>query len=197
MKAEIKDLFERAKNDEKSIQEEATLQIAMLLEKHSKAADELSFYKDILEPRLLLLILDEEEQKEIIVELSKLIRTEKVIPGMLWALSKPTMIDTLPILLLWLQEYGHQAEENILDQAIGAIDKVFFLSMGGDKIHEHPEVAEIIRHHNPIPILQTIANRKPEKKILQVPEGAQKLLDRIQRELYPPDEEGNEWSSVT
>jgi hypothetical protein len=187
MKPEIKDLFERAENDDESIREEAALQIAMLLEKNSRIADKLDFYKNILDPQLLSLILDTEEQKEIIAELSKLIRTEKMVPAMLWALSKPTMIDTLPPLLNWLREYSHQAEEDAINQAIGAIDKVFFLNIGGDKIYEHPEVAEIIRHNDPIPFLQMIANRKPEREVLRVPEGAQKLLDRIQQELYPPD----------
>jgi hypothetical protein len=192
MKVEIKDLFERAKNDNESIREEAVLQIGMLLEKHSRAADKLDYYKSIMEPQLLLLSLDEEEQKEIIAELSHLIRTEKALPSMLTALGRPTMIDTLHPLLAWLRDYGHQAEEEFIGQAILAIENYRFLNMGGNKIYQHPEEAEIFRQNNPIPILQIIANRKPEREAFRVPKLAQQLLDRIQRELYPPDDEGEE-----
>src|SRR5262245_55073193 len=111
MKAEIKDLFERTKNYDESIREEAVLQLGLLLEKHSRAADTLDYYKTILVPHLLSMVLDEEEQKEIIAELSYLIRTEKILPSMLAALGRPTMIDTLYPLLSWLQDYGQQAEE--------------------------------------------------------------------------------------
>lgn len=189
MQAEIKDLFKRAQDDNKDIREEAVLQIGMLLEKHSRAADKLDFYKSIMEAQLLPLRLDEEEQKEIIAGLSKLIRTEKILPSMLCALGRPTMIDVLPILLTWLIEYGHKAEENVVGQAIMAIENYRFLNMGGSKIYEHPEEAEIFRQNNPIPILQIIVDRKLEREALQVSKQAQKLLERIQRELYPPDDE--------
>ena len=165
-------LLEQTKSENKEVQEEAILAIAMLLEKHSTRADKPSFYKEILPGHLLSITLSEYEQQELIAKLSTLIMSEKMTPSMIWALGKTTLNAALMSLLVLLNDRSCQFDEEATWQLLVAIDNALIIRNNGML---DPQVRSLIRCSNPTPSLRMIA----EKGNPRLKKIAQNLLKRV------------------
>lgn len=127
MDAIILDLIKQADSSDREEQREAILQIAMLLEKHSNAADTSNFYEGIMPAHVSSLVLTEDDRQQVITELGKLIESDNFSPSLLWALGKAKRIEALLLLLTFLNRNCQSLEQEATWQTLSAIENLLIL----------------------------------------------------------------------
>jgi|GEM_PF-6185205 len=129
--------------------EEATLAIALLLEKHSPLRNEEIFYQNNLPQTLSLIALSQREIEEIIEEIGKLLLIGKITPSLVWAISKSQQISSFKILLAVLKQ--HYENEDILWQGLIGIETSISVNNNKSaisqirKLLKEPENAYVIK----------------------------------------------------
>ncbi len=171
MNPEVKKLLQKAVSENKDEQNEAVLQIAMLLEKGSQGIDPHYRYEDIMPKTLLNVSLSVDEQSELIQMLESLLNSSKMTPSVLWALGKSSSLVAFEILLSWLHRQSVFTTETSW-QALIAIDNFTTQSEVGKL---KPEIMSIADKHEVIGTLQKIFTLgTPKVQLL-----AEKLLLRL------------------
>jgi hypothetical protein len=99
------------------------------LERHSSLSDSPKFYEDFLPANLATISLSEQEQEEIVERLGRLILSDRIVPEMLWAISKSKKMASFNYLADFVSQNRSSNEEAIL-QALMGINR--FLSMNHD-----------------------------------------------------------------
>lgn len=106
-------------------------QIGLLLEKHSTLANTPGLYKSLLPPHLESLTLEDVEQRELVARLCEVVVQGQVSPNMLlWTLGTPASALALAALLNLICEQGSILEEEILWEALAALDRLLVLDDG-------------------------------------------------------------------
>jgi hypothetical protein len=156
MITELNNLLKDISSADQKVQDEAVLNLALLLEKHSSRPDSQSNYELVLPAYLHLVILSEDDQKKIIDVLSGLLRSEKLSPRMLWALGKTTLREALPPLLKFIYYHADEVDDATVWQALASIEN--FLVFREDGRLDNQVLSALIAN-NPIQPLARIAKR--------------------------------------
>lgn len=162
MKEEIHQILSALNSQDIEAQNAAALQIAMLLEKHSPLRAEQHFYDSFLPTPLNMLVLSEEDKKELIESLYQLVLCQENNASMIWALGKAASVSALEHLLLLVCEQKKSLSDNALWQAFIAIDN--FLSI----TQESPiylQVRQLLHSYPIAQVLSQIGNDKQDKLI--------------------------------
>ena len=171
---EVSKLLQTISANDATKRNQAIRQIGLLLEKHSAGTDRLSTYEVLLSSHLLPLLLDEAEKAEIVIALGKLLLdSEEPDPGLLWALGKASAPVALPVVLQWLSGYSSRADENVLRQALIALDNFTTLDED-DKLPE--AVQQLLLEHK----LKAILMQLSEQNHPRLARLVQTLLARIE-----------------
>lgn len=171
MNAEVTNLLQKAVSENKDEQNEAVLQIAMLLEKSSQGIDPHYRYEDVMSKNLLNVSLSVEEQSALIQTLGSLLNSSKMTASVLWALSKSSSLVAFEILLSWLRRQSVFTAETSW-QALIAIDNFTTQNEVGKL---KPAIDTIADNHDVIGTLQKILTLDTPKVQLL----AEKLLLRL------------------
>jgi len=131
----LQDILSQALCDDPALMHEAALELALLIEKHSPRRDSEDFYKSMLRPELVSIVLTEDEVKELIGEIGRIVLSDKCTPTMVWALSKSTSLEALEYLLAFLCSDGPQrGKESIWQAMVGT--QIFSTVQRDDAIYD-------------------------------------------------------------
>ncbi len=130
MNEAVRQLFDEAASENAEAREEAILQIAMLLERHSPLKDSTSFYQSIQHPELANVKLDASEQQQIIDMLFTLVLSATNNASMVWALGKVKSPSVLGYLVDLVCSHNHRLSDDAKHQALVALNR--FLSVDQD-----------------------------------------------------------------
>jgi hypothetical protein len=130
MNGALRQVFDEATSDNPEVREEAILQIAMLLERHSPLRDMPSFYQSIQRAELANIELDASGQQEVIDELYSLVQSTKINSSMIWALGKAKSPPVLEYLLDLICNHHHRLTDDAKEQVLAAVNR--FLSVSED-----------------------------------------------------------------
>lgn len=95
----LKEILSKTTSDDLATRQEAILELALLIEKHSPRRDKQSYYESMLPPELLNMSLTEDEQTELVHEVGRIVLSDNVTGSLVWALSKSSSLDALEYLL--------------------------------------------------------------------------------------------------
>lgn len=168
----VADLLQKAASENRDVQEEGILQIAMLIEKFSQPGDLHEAYQEIMPKDLLRVSLSVAELNELIQELAILLNSPKMTPSMLWALGKSSSHTALELLLTWLHRQSVFTEDASW-QVLVAIDNFVTLDEDGKL---NPKTRSAIHQFDTVEVLQLlIRSDTPKVRTL-----AERLIARIQ-----------------
>lgn len=162
----LRDILAKTTAEDLKTRQEAILELALLIEKHSPSRDKQTYYEAMLSPELLKVVLSEDEQKELVHEIGQIVLSDKVTGSLVWALSKSHSLDALEYLLAFLSREPPPTEGHAIRQAVLATE--VFLSVYQDHpLHDH--VFGLARNHRLKDVLEQIAGHCEEdvKKIIQ------------------------------
>lgn len=158
----LRHMFNEATSNNLEVREEAILQIAMLLERHSPLRDTPSFYQSIQCAELANVQLDSLQQQEVIDELYALILSTKTNSSMIWALSKVKSPTVLGYLVDLVCNHQHRLADDAKQQALVAVNR--FLSVSEDD-PMYMQTRSLGTNHDFRRALEEIADRR----VLQTP----------------------------
>jgi hypothetical protein len=171
----VRALLERAASENGAEQNEAILQLALLLEK-SAMRDKLLGSEPAIQPQLRLLSLSVDDIREIVAGLGLLIESEQRSPSMLWALGKAKVYDAALTLLEFLKNHCQELEGDMAWQALVALDNWLVIGEDGQL---NPQLLALIRERNPTSCLvKIIKEGNPDLSML-----AQRILGKLHNQL--------------
>lgn len=104
--------------------EEAVLQLALIFEKHSPLRETQKFYESNLDKDLFSIKLNKAEIEELIQKLDKILRSNTT-SSLVWAIGKAQTLSSTEVMLSILSKDTLQNDENVLWQALIAIENYF------------------------------------------------------------------------
>lgn len=172
-------------SEDETVQGEAILQLAMLLEKSNHVRDESGnvHWEDkgeILSPNLRDIYLDNGEQRVIVSRLTTLINSSKRNPSMLWALGKASPAIGIEPLLEILKKHSEEFDEDTAYQAILALGR--FLPTW--RRRPLSKIARHILENSPKAFLERMAkvdNPSDDPRLAMLVEHANDVLARLNR----------------
>jgi hypothetical protein len=159
----LRHIFDEATSDDPEVREDAILQIAMLLERHSPLKDRPSFYQSIQNAELATIELDASEQLEVIDMLHALILSTKTNSSMIWALGKVKSPTVLGYLVDLVCDHHQRLDDDARQQALVAMNR--FLSVGEDD-PIYPQAKSLVRNSDFRRALEEIAVGGQRLKLL-------------------------------
>lgn len=159
----VEGLLQEATSQEAKIRDEAQLQIAMLLERHSPLANSPLFYEDLVPGDLLSLILTEVELNELLTRVCRLVMVRQLPPGILsWGLRTDAIGTVLETLLHFVYAYGNELDEKTTREVLTGIDRC--LAPVDQPLRA--SLSYLISSNNPTPFLERVsASRSSNEEI--------------------------------
>jgi len=168
----LQDILSQALRDDPALRHEAALELSLLIEKHSPRRDSEGFYKLLLRPKLISIVLTEDEVKELIGEIGRIVLSDKCTPTMVLALSKSASLEALEYLLAFLCSDGPQRDKESIWQAV--IGTRIFSTVQRDNVI-YDKVFSLFRKYKLEDSLRRLGNEYGDEMRIY----AQKILDRI------------------
>lgn len=169
----LREVISDTTSDDPEIREEATLQLALVIERNLPGREFESYHETLLSPDLLGIRLNEEEQKELVAEIGRIVTSDKVTPRMVWVLAKCTSLSALEYLLVLVCNENVIPDKHSVWEALLGIE--LFLSPSQDSDMRRRALSRAQKYDFQR-ALQRIARSSDE----ETRELAQRILDRMQ-----------------
>lgn len=176
----VEGLLQKATSQEAKIRDDARLQIAMLLEKHSPLANSPLFYEDLIPRDLLSLILTEVELNELLTCVCSLVMIRELPPGILsWGLRTDALSTVLDTLLHFVYAYGNELDEKTTREVLTGIDRC--LAPVDQPLRA--SLSYLISSNNPTPFLETVSAYRSSNE-----EIALEVLNKVNEFLHETED---------
>lgn len=150
----LREVLSRTTSNDSKEREEATLQLAFVLERCSPGRESESYYESLLPPEILAIRLTAEEEKELVTEIGRMVTSGNVTPRLVWVLSKSKSLTALESLLVLIGEDRlYNLDKDSIWEALLGID--VFLSPSQDAAL-HEQASNLATRHNLKQSLQQI-----------------------------------------
>jgi len=169
----LREVLSRTTSNDSKEREQATLQLAFVLERCSPDQQSERYYESLLPAEILAIRLDAEEEAELVTEIGRIVTSGNVTPRMVWVLSKSKSLTALESLLVLLgEERLHNLDKDSVWEALLGID--VFLSPSQDTALRE-QASNLATRHNLKHALQQILNDCDD----EIRSVAQRITSRI------------------
>jgi hypothetical protein len=176
----VREILSRTVDEDLDTRQEAILEIALLIEKHSPSRDKQDYYESMLSPELLSISLNEEEQIELVHEVGRIILSDKGTGSLVWALTKSHSLDALDYLLAYICREPHPKDGHGIWQALLGIDRSLYVRQSG---RLHNQALDLARRHNLFKFLEPIERDCGE----DVRKTVRSIKETLAGQSHPPD----------
>ncbi len=183
MNDHLANLLDRVAGEDPELKRHAVLQIAMLLERSTRAdqaelgREQERFYASIVPRHLLASSINRQEHEWVVERLSMLVRAGNATPDMLWAIGKASPDVGIRPLLVLLGAYPVLLDDEAAYQALIALENFLVVDKGGLR----SAIAQAIHEHTPVPPLERMRGSTTPRLAQQ----AASVLASLERKVPP------------
>lgn len=150
--------------DKQPLREEAILQIAMILERHSEAPNGNAFYERVLQEELKGLQLSHEDQLYIANYLGDLIQNGKGGFDVIWALGKAKREIAFPLVVSSLGSQSEGFDEEFIWEALNALNKFVVVSNDDIDLEAQQQLLSVNHVENWLTKVEKIGSPRNQEK---------------------------------